>query len=38
MLRAYADAHPEVLQNLDHGFTLSLAEKLDATNRADAAS
>ncbi len=38
VLRAYADAHPEVRQILDHGFTLSLAEKLDATNRADAAS
>lgn len=35
-LRAYADAHPEVRQILDHGFTLSLAEKLDAMNRADA--
>ena len=37
VLRAYADAHPEVRQILDHGFTLSLAEKLDAMNRADAA-
>lgn len=36
-LRAYADAHPDVRQILDHGFTLSLAEKLDAMNRADAA-
>lgn len=34
-LRAYADAHPEVRQILDRGFTLSLAEKLDAMNRAD---
>ena len=38
VLRAYADAHPEVRQILDHGFTLSLAEKLDAMNRTDAAS
>ncbi len=37
-LRAYADAHPDVRQILDHGFTLSLAEKLDAMNRADTAS
>lgn len=36
-LRAYADAHPDVRQILDHGFTRSLAEKLDAMNRADAA-
>lgn len=36
-LRAYADAHPEVRQILDQGFTLSLAEKLDVMNRADAA-
>ena len=34
-LRAYADAHPDVRQILDHGFTRSLAEKLDAMNRAD---
>jgi hypothetical protein len=34
-LNAYADAHPDVRQILDHGFTLSLAEKLDALNRAD---
>ena len=34
-LRAYVEAHPEVRQILDHGFTLSLAEKLDAMNRAD---
>ena len=33
-LRAYADAHPDVRQILDHGFTRSLAEKLDAMNRA----
>lgn len=37
VLRAYAEAHPEVRQILDHGFTLSLAEKLDAMNRADVA-
>jgi CRP-like cAMP-binding protein len=35
-LRAYADTHPDVRQILDHGFTRSLAEKLDAVNRADA--
>ena len=35
-LRAYAEAHPDVRQILDHGFTRSLAEKLDAMNRADA--
>ncbi len=34
-LRAYAEAHPDVRQILDHGFTRSLAEKLDAMNRAD---
>lgn len=34
-LRAYAEAHPDVRQILDHGFTRSLAEKLDAVNRAD---
>lgn len=34
-LRAYTDAHPEVRQILDHGFTRSLAEKLDAMNRAE---
>ena len=38
VLRAYADAHPEVRQILDHGFTLSLAEKLDAMNRAEGSS
>ncbi len=37
VLRAYGEAHPEVRQILDHGFTLSLAEKLDAMNRAEAA-
>ena len=35
-LRAYAEAHPDVRQILDHGFTRSLAEKLDAMNRAGA--
>ena len=34
-LRSYAEAHPEVRQILDHGFTRSLAEKLDAMNRAE---
>ena len=34
-LRAYAEAHPDVRQILDHGFTRSLAEKLDAINRAE---
>ena len=34
-LRAYAEAHPDVRQILDHGFTLSLADKLDAMNRAE---
>lgn len=34
-LAAYAEAHPDVRQILDHGFTLSLAEKLDALNRTD---
>jgi len=34
-LRAYADTHPDVRQILDHGFTRSLAEKLDAINRAE---
>ena len=34
-LRAYAEAHPDIRQILDHGFTRSLAEKLDAVNRAD---
>jgi CRP-like cAMP-binding protein len=34
-LRAYAEAHPDVRQILDHGFTRSLAEKLDALNRAE---
>jgi len=34
-LRAYAEAHPDVRQILDHGFTRSLAEKLDAMNRAN---
>ena len=33
-LRAYAEAHPDVRQILDHGFTRSLADKLDAMNRA----
>jgi hypothetical protein len=33
-LRAFAEAHPDVRQILDHGFTRSLAEKLDAANRA----
>ncbi|MDQ3077689.1 MAG: cyclic nucleotide-binding domain-containing protein [Pseudomonadota bacterium] len=37
-LRAYADDHPEVRQILDQGFTQSLAGKLDAKNRAGAAS
>ncbi len=32
-LRAFAAAHPDVRQILDHGFTRSLAEKLDALNR-----
>ena len=35
-LRAYSEAHPDVRQTLDHGFTQSLAEKLDAMNRAEA--
>ena len=35
-LRAYAEAHPDVRQILDHGFTRSLAEKLDAMNRTEA--
>jgi hypothetical protein len=35
-LRAFAEAHPDVRQILDHGFTRSLADKLDALNRADA--
>jgi len=34
-LRAYAEAHPDVRQILDHGFTRSLAEKLNALNRAE---
>ena len=34
-LRAYAEAHPDVRQILDHGFTRSLSEKLDALNRAE---
>jgi len=34
-LRAFAEAHPDVRQILDHGFTRSLAEKLDALNRAE---
>ena len=34
-MRAYAEAHPDVRQILDHGFTRSLAEKLDAMNRAE---
>lgn len=34
-LRAYTEANPDVRQILYHGFTLSLAEKLDAMNRAD---
>ena len=34
-LRAYADAHPDVRQILGHGFTRSLADKLDAMNRAE---
>ena len=34
-LRAYAEAHPDVRQILDHGFTRSLGEKLDAMNRAE---
>ncbi len=34
-LRAYSEAHPDILQALEHGFTQSLAEKLDAMNRAD---
>ena len=37
VLRAYGEAHPEVRQTLDHGFTLSLAEKLAAINRTEAA-
>lgn len=32
-LRAYAEAHPEVRQHLDHCFTQSLADKLDAMSR-----
>ncbi|MDQ3075222.1 MAG: cyclic nucleotide-binding domain-containing protein [Pseudomonadota bacterium] len=35
-LRAYAEVHPDIRQILEHGFTRSLAEKLDAINRADA--
>lgn len=35
-LRAFAEAHPDVRQILDHGFTRSLADKLDAMNRAEA--
>jgi CRP-like cAMP-binding protein len=35
-LRAFAEAHPDVRHILDQGFTRSLAEKLDAVNRADA--
>lgn len=34
-LLAYAEAHPDVRQILDHGFTRSLADKLDALNRAE---
>ena len=34
-LLAFAEAHPDVRQILDHGFTRSLAEKLDAVNRAE---
>lgn len=34
-LRAYAEAHPDVRQILDHGFTRSLADKLDAMNRVE---
>jgi hypothetical protein len=34
-LHAYADTHPDVRQILDHAFTRSLAEKLDAINRAE---
>lgn len=34
-LRAFAEAHPDVRQILDHGFTRSLAEKLDAANRGE---
>lgn len=34
-LRAFTEAHPDVRQILDHGFTRSLADKLDAMNRAD---
>ena len=34
-LRAFADTHPDVRQVLDHCFTRSLAEKLDAMNRAE---
>ena len=34
-LIAYAEAHPDVRQILDHGFTRSLADKLDALNRAE---
>lgn len=34
-LRAYAEAHPDIRQILDHGFTRSLSEKLDAMNRAE---
>lgn len=33
ILRAFAEAHPDVRQILDHGFTRSLAEKLDALGR-----
>lgn len=34
-LRAFAETHPDVRQILDHGFTRSLAEKLDAMNRVE---
>jgi hypothetical protein len=34
-LAAFAEAHPDVRQILDHGFTRSLAEKLGAINRAE---
>jgi hypothetical protein len=34
-LLAFAEAHPDVRQILDHGFTRSLAEKLDALGRAE---
>ena len=35
VLLAYAEAHPDVRQILDHGFTRSLAGKLDAMGRAE---